>query len=233
MLLSASFVAPSFIVLDYGRFYDQIKAEYPNARQADTLPNPTIPNFFPQSPRLWCSSEDEHHTVQLQNNLVACSWKTTLGAGTYPGLEELYPRFETAVRELKSVFDGRNAPLTFVAYELNYVNVFQESVRKSLGGSLFPWENFSWLPSAHSLSGTSSRFELELPGGATKITIDETPAIYRATQERITSLAFRATTNNTSDMSGWFLSTRMVLRELFKAAIPASTLREVAKGLVK
>ena len=146
-----------FGAVHVSEFWDRIgRDDYPTYRELAPLAEPTVLQSEPMVSfevmdrpplrRQWFASPDDSEIVQLQNGLLAFSWRKLENSETqYPHFHRVIDKFYIHQEALKKTFELAEIPAPQVTYlELAYVNFVQldedlsnEEYYKKIG-SIFP-----------------------------------------------------------------------------------------------
>lgn len=162
------------LVPHFGRFWNEVREQYPKvAHAAPLIPPGSVPLQDPSGtwlPRVWFLADDGSRIVQLQQDCLYVNWRQSDRDQPYPRFPAIRDEFYR-VWELFQAFLVRETlgPPQATRMELQYVNAIPQGdgwqSPADLGGVLrdFKWQSGSrYLPNPRRFAGS---FEFELSDG--------------------------------------------------------------------
>jgi uncharacterized protein (TIGR04255 family) len=144
----------------------------------------------PSSPRLWASSEDGQHILQIQRNAVLTNWLKTEDVTKYLSYDRRSECFATDLRQvdhyLKSEGIGEITPTTCLVTYVNHIDCDDPSqLSPVLAATLSFWQSRTsdgWLPDPDKLN---LQFGFPFPDRSGRLSVHIAPAVQRSGKQHL------------------------------------------------
>ncbi|MGF6699134.1 uncharacterized protein (TIGR04255 family) [Paraburkholderia sp. MM5496-R1] len=130
---------PPLLTAHIGAYWERIRKEFPNAKDAPPLLNVAEPQgdmplvsfefaTLPPLRRAWFHSADEQNLIQIQQDRFLFNWKRASESDAYPSYDVVIERFENQLEGFRTFCREVGAgELSFRQFELTYVNHIMDS----------------------------------------------------------------------------------------------------------
>lgn len=220
VVLGVSFVAPGFTIIDYGLFFERIRQMYPVVAVQPPLATANEfgqPLIFPDLPRVWYLSKDQHTLVQLQENRLLFNWRKVGNVGNYPRFAALFDGFMNARKLLVDLISERNSgPFIEQQFEFSYVNNILPEFREQVHGPLFKWESRDWNKFLPSPTRKVVQYLFKFPEDNADLRVLAQPALDVTSQKEVTTFQLNAVSKIPEPAEKWFERIHDILANAFE-----------------
>ncbi len=202
----------AFTIAHQGILWDQLFRErFPKLEEKSVVEDtpevfgeePGVPSITwqvsdrPPAPRLWASSEDGQHIVQLQNSAFLTNWIKTDDKVSYRPYKERREEFVASLEGVRRYLEEQDleklVPTSAVVTYINHVELEEMSdISPVVAQTTTFWQNKTsdgWLPAPDKLD---LQFAFPMPDGSGRLNVRIVPAIRRSDKQRLLRMELTA-----------------------------------------
>lgn len=226
--IGATFVAPGFGVVEYGLFFEKLRATYPT-----TVSQPPIVQAsgglqftLPMLPRIFYQSADGSFVIQLQEDRLVSNWRRQRSEDEYPGFAVALSRFLAAWSTFREVVDSRlPSPLVQLRHEITYVNFVDNIFRDAIAGPIFRWETATWDGFLPEPTAKNVQYIFAFPQVDLQLTATTRPAVELSSGRHVTSFQIDGISLSMGEKGiSWFETAHEMITHAFEDLLTPAAL---------